>query len=141
MYPGLTLDCLAFEGMTLCQELEDGLLDPGLCIFGDNAYLNTPFMASPYSGTTGATKDTYNFYHSQLQIQIECAFGILTKRWAILWSAIPVNIRIKKTVALVVALAKLHNFCINARHTNVSANTAHDEWLSEINGAIPLIPV
>jgi hypothetical protein len=141
MYPGSTSDCLAFEGMTLCQKLEDGLLAPSLCIFGDNAYLNTPFMATPYSGTTGGTKDAYNFYHSQLRIRIECAFGILTKRWAILRTAIPVNIRIKKTVALVVALAKLHNFCINARDTNVSANTAHDEWLSEINGAVPLVPV
>jgi DDE superfamily endonuclease len=78
MYPGSTSDCLAFEGMTLCQQLEDGLLAPGLCIFGDNAYLNTPFMATPYSGTTGGTKDAYNFYHSQLRIRIECAFGILT---------------------------------------------------------------
>jgi hypothetical protein len=51
-----------------------------------------------------------------------------------------VNIRIEKTVALVVALAKLHNFCI-ARDTDVSANTARDEWLSEINGAVPLVPV
>ena len=51
------------------------------------------------------------------------------------------NIRIEKTVALVVALAKLHNFCINARDTDVSANTAHDEWLSEINGAVPLVQV
>ena len=32
-------------------------------------------------------------------------------------------------------------FCINARDTNVSAKPAHDEWLSEINGAIPLVPV
>jgi hypothetical protein len=90
-------------------------------------------MATPYSGTTGGTKDAYNFYHLQLQIRIECAFGILSKRWAILRSAIPVNIRIKKAVALVVALAKLHYFCINARDTNVSANTAHD--------AVPLVPV
>jgi hypothetical protein len=25
--------------------------------------------------------------------------------------------------------------------TDISANTAHDEWLSEINGAVPLVPV
>ncbi len=50
------------------------------------------------------------------------------------------NIRIGKTVALlVVPLAKLHNFCIkNARDTDVSASTAHYEWLSKINGACPL---
>jgi DDE superfamily endonuclease len=49
LYPGSTSDCLAFEGMSLFQKLEDGLLAPGLCLFGDNAYLNTNYMATaPY---------------------------------------------------------------------------------------------
>ncbi len=141
MYPGSTSDCLAFEGMSLFHRLENGLLAPGLCIFGDNAYMNTPYMATPYAAVSGGTKDAYNFYHSQLRIRIECTFGILTHRWAILRSAIPVNIRIEKTVALVMALAKLHNFCINANDNDISANTARDEWTSEINGAVPLVPV
>ena len=41
-YPGSTSNCLAFEGMSLFQKLEDGIFAPGLCLFGDNAYLNTP---------------------------------------------------------------------------------------------------
>ena len=48
------------------------------------------------------------------------------------------NIRIEKTVALVVALAKLHNYCINANDNDISANTARDKWTSEINGAVML---
>ena len=51
------------------------------------------------------------------------------------------NIRIEKTVALVMALAKLHNYCINANDNNISANTARDKWTSEINGAVPLVRV
>ena len=39
------------------------------------------------------------------------------------------------------ALAKLHNYCINANGNDISANTARDEWTSEINGAVPLVPV
>ena len=39
----------SFEGMTLYFRLEDGLLFPGLSLFGDNSYLNTPYMATPYS--------------------------------------------------------------------------------------------
>lgn len=101
MHPGSTSDCLALEGMSLFpHQLENGLLAPGLCIFGDNAYLNTPYMATPYAAVSGGTKDAYNFYHLQLQIRIECTFGILTHRWAILRRAIAVNIRIEKTVAL-----------------------------------------
>jgi hypothetical protein len=71
------------------------------------------YMAMPYPGVSGGTRDSYNYYHSQLRKQIECAFGMLTKsRWAILRSAIPVNVTIKKTVAVVLALEKFHNFCI-----------------------------
>ncbi len=51
------------------------------------------------------------------------------------------NIRMEKTVALVMALAKLHNYCINANDNNISANTARDECTSEINDAVPLVQV
>ncbi|KAG7347942.1 DDE superfamily endonuclease [Nitzschia inconspicua] len=82
------------------------MLAEGLCLFGDNAYLNSPFLAIPYQNVGPGTKDDYNFYHSQLRIRVECAFGIFTERWAILRSAIPKQITIAKTIALVHALAK-----------------------------------
>ena len=141
MYPGLTSDCLAFEGMLLFQHLEQGILAPELCIFGNNAYLNNPYIVTPYAAALGGTKDAYNYYHSQLRIRIECAFGILTHRWAILRSAIPMNVSVQKTVSLVLALAKLHNYCIDTdmTHCDVSYSTAADEWRSEVNGAVPLV--
>jgi hypothetical protein len=141
LYPGSTSDCLAFEGMSLFQRLEEGILAPELCIFGDNAYLNTPYMATPYAAVSGGTKDAYNFYHSQLRIRIECAFGMLTHRWAILRSAIPMNVTVQKTVALVLALARLHNYCIDADESNcdVPYSTAVDEWRNEVNRAVPLV--
>jgi DDE superfamily endonuclease len=140
-YPGSTSDCLAFEGMSLFHRLEEGILDPTLCLFGDNAYLNTPYMATPYPAVSGGTKDAYNFYHSQMRIRIECAFGMLTHRWAILRSAIPMNVSVKKTVALVLALAKLHNYCIDndVSHCDVAFMSAADEWRNEMNGAVPLV--
>lgn len=48
MYPGSTANCLAFEEASFFQELENGLLAGHLCLFGDNAYLNAPYMALPY---------------------------------------------------------------------------------------------
>jgi hypothetical protein len=85
-------------------------------LFGDNAYLNTPYMATPFTNVANdpnrVSEDNYNFYHSQLQIRVECAFGMLVQRWGILRMAIPLSISVKKVVALVNALAKLHNFCI-----------------------------
>ena len=41
-------------------------------LFGDNAYLNTSYMATPFPNVSGnpqmKSKDNYNFYHSQLPI-------------------------------------------------------------------------
>lgn len=69
-YGGSSSDCLAFEASDLHTRLEDGLLVDGLVIFGDNAYLNTKYMATPYPNIAGRdqdrSKDNYNFYHSQV---------------------------------------------------------------------------
>jgi hypothetical protein len=51
------------------------------------------------------------------------------------------NVGIAMTVALVVALAKLHNYCIDADERNIASNTALDEWISEVNGAVPIVQV
>ena len=42
-YGGSTSDCLAFEGSRLYQRLENGLLIDRFCLFGDNAYINSPY--------------------------------------------------------------------------------------------------
>ena len=121
-YGGASSDCLAFEASELHSRLENGLMqqDSGndrYVLFGDNAYLNTAYMATPFTNVSGdinrATEDNYNFYHSQLRIRVECAFGMIVQRWGILRMAISQNIGVKKVVALVIALAKLHNFCID----------------------------
>jgi DDE superfamily endonuclease len=124
--------------MSLFSRLENGLLAPGLCLFGDNAYLNSIFMATPCSGVSGGSKDAYNFYHSQVRIQIECAFGMFTHRWAILRSAIPMRVSLKKTVALVIALAKLHNFCIDEKEAHAPPSSALNELRTEMQGGIPI---
>ena len=56
VYPGSTSDCLAFEGMSRFHKLEEGALAPGLCLFGDNAYINSPYLATPYAGVMGGPK-------------------------------------------------------------------------------------
>ncbi len=139
VYPESTLDRLAFEGMSIFHKLEEGILAPGLCIFGDNAYLNTPDMTMPYAAVLGGTKDACNFYHLQLRICIECTFGMLTHRWTTLRSAIPMNVRVQKAVAIVLALTKLYNYCVDNDGTSDLTFPARDEWQLEINGAVPLV--
>lgn len=139
-FPGSTADCIAFEGMDLYRRLrEDNFLKDGLCLFGDNAYLNSPFMATPYSGTNTVTttRDNYNYFHSQLRINIECAFGMLTERWGILRAALPMSIPLLKQTALVLACARLHNFCIDM-HQPVDEMTPGDLGNLYMHGHVPM---
>jgi hypothetical protein len=64
---GASSDCLAFERSSLFQKLEDGILADGLCLFGDNAYLNKSYMASPYVNCS-RQQDNYKYYHSQVRL-------------------------------------------------------------------------
>jgi hypothetical protein len=116
VYGALAADCVAFEASDLRARLEDGLLQNGHVLFGDNAYLNSFFMATPYSNVSGnpnkKSEDNYNFFHSQLRIRVECAFGMLVARWGILRMAISNKITMTRTTALVNTLARLHNFCL-----------------------------
>ena len=81
-------DLSAFENSSLKTKLETlGFLTDWLYIFGDNAYVNRFYMATLlYPNVSGYNlqQDNYNFYHSQLQIKIECAFGILVQRFGYL---------------------------------------------------------
>ena len=98
-HPDSTSDYLAFGTSPICTLLEtEGFLSPGLTIYGDNTYMNTPYMTPPFKSISSGVKDAYNFYHSQVQINIECTFGILVNRWAVLRAPIPINVSIKNDI-------------------------------------------
>ena len=114
-HPGSASDFGVFKECELRSVLErDGFLAPGLCLYGDCAYVNTNYMVTPFKGVSGGTKDDYNFCHSQVRITIECAFGMLVHRWGCLRKAMPVNFTVQKINSLVLALCKLHNYCIDS---------------------------
>ena len=93
-------------------------------------------MATPYPNNNRYTveKDNYNFYHSQVRIAIECAFGILLQRFALLRRKLPQQFTIQKTMALVSCLCRVHNFLIERRlqqNPNVEASGAITWWRGE----------
>jgi hypothetical protein len=132
---------LAFEASELRRKLEqNGFLAPNLCLFGDNAYINKMYMATPYPNVQGpCTKDSYNFFHSQLRIRIECAFGLLVQRWGFLRKKAPQQFTMKKVIATVSCLCRLHNFLINCEDEFPSQHTAEDDLHLNMNGAVPLV--
>lgn len=91
-----------------------GFLTDDLVLFGDLAYVNTPNLVTPFKSVRRSKdKDNFNFFHSQVRINIECTFGILVHRWGCLRKPMPMNLKVRKISALVVALCMLHNFCID----------------------------
>jgi hypothetical protein len=100
---------------------------PGMyCVIGDCAYTPTEHMVPIFRGANALLlrNDNFNFFASQLRIRIEMAFGLMVKKWGIL--ARPLTIKLKNIKRLVIAIAKLHNFCINER---LLANARRDEQM------------
>jgi DDE superfamily endonuclease len=97
-HPASTSDFLvSFTTSSLYRKLEQkDFMAPDLCIFGDAVYSNCRYFATPYKNVASGTKDDYNFYHSQLRIKIECAFGQLVSRWGILRRPLPCKMGIMK---------------------------------------------
>ena len=54
-HPGSTSDFLSFETRCPLKNLleRDGFLAPDLTIFGDTAYVNTPYMVTPHKNAPG----------------------------------------------------------------------------------------
>ena len=124
LHPASTSDYLAFITSSLYQQLTEGsgLLE-GYFLYGDNAYVSESYMAVPFPNISSGPRDAYNYYHSQVCINIECAFGVLTNQWCLLKSPLSATISIHWVNALVLCLCKIHNFCIdngNATPPNVT---------------------
>jgi hypothetical protein len=122
-HPGTTSDYLAFATSPLGLKLEhdnNGILKVGYTMVGDNAWVPREWMAVPIPGhCISEYDDAYNFYHSQVPITIERAFGIFVHRWGIL--------RRPLSISLVFALMKLHNYCIDSKRGTTPATFHLDE--------------
>ena len=96
-HPTSASDYLAFVRSSLYGQFTEGEgLPRGFCLYGDNAYVNDTYMAVPFPNTSYGPRDSYNHYHSQVRISIECVFGVLTNQWQILKS--PLSNRILSKV-------------------------------------------
>ena len=124
-WPGATSDYMAWVTTALCHELEStDKLANGMCLVGDNAYIKKRYMSVPLKGIVNTYDDAYNFYCSQLRITIERAFGVLVHRWSILRR--PINCPLHKVSPMIMALCRLHNFCIDMKERDAPMTTKED---------------
>ena len=102
-HPTSASDYLSFAMSSLYGHLtnEDTCLPSGYCLYGDNAYVNDTYMAVPYPSTSSGPKDAYNYFHSQVRINIECAFGLVVNRWQLLKMPLSAKISIHRINAMV----------------------------------------
>ena len=113
-HPASASDYLSFVTSSLYQQLMEGSgLPNSYCLYGGNAYVNETYMSVPFPNTSSGPRDAYNYYKSQLQINIECAFGVLTNHWHLLKSPLSAKILFNRINALISRLCKIHNFCID----------------------------
>jgi hypothetical protein len=81
-HQGSMFDSVAF-GQTglhrMLEELSPWLRRNGFYLIGDSAYNLASWMIIPYSHNasmqSGDVKDSFNFWHSNARIRVECAFG------------------------------------------------------------------
>jgi hypothetical protein len=111
--PGVMGDNTAVRAFDLFDLIQN--LPMPYCVIGDAAYQPTEHLVSMYYGNDRKKKeyDNFNFFASQLRIRVEMSFGLMTKKWGILWR--PLNIHISNVKYLALAIAMMHNYCINER--------------------------
>jgi hypothetical protein len=121
--PGSSSDIRALRQTSLLRYADS--LPTGRYFIGDCPYVPSEHMLTPFGGSQKAipANDHYNFYLSQLRIKIEQAFGLMTTKWRRLRS--PLQVRLKTAPTVCVAIARLHNYCID--HRQYSDSTSIDE--------------
>lgn len=79
--PGGTNDIAAYRKTSIMEKIEN--LPIGKYVIGDNAYVCTEHLLTPFSGDDkkDPMKDAYNFHLSQVRIRIEMTFGQFINKW------------------------------------------------------------
>jgi hypothetical protein len=121
--PGATPDITAYKQSPLYHMFMNGKVPDGYHMVLDEAYSSiggnqhlTPFSRNQLRNAKERSEDTYcrmkafNHALSSQRITIERAFGILVRKWGILWR--PLCYSLKMNTLVVKICAKLHNFCI-----------------------------
>ena len=91
--------------------MKAGLLHYAFWIAGDEAYICTESLITPFSASPATDwHDSFKFWHSSLRMHVEQAFGILMPKWRILQY---LSFTVETNIHIVLIAMKLHNFLID----------------------------
>ena len=125
-WPGATGDITAYKQMLLFAAFTDGKVPAWVHMVLDEAYASIggdqhlcPYSKHQLEAARARSEEEYGKYKtfnhvlSSQRITIERAFGILVRKWGILWR--PLSRRLKWSVKILKICAKLHNVVIDYR--------------------------
>ena len=110
-----THDSLAWAASKLGRAVAAGKLPQPFFMNGDSAFALSPSMIVP-----SGFHDVFDFEQSSNRMPIECAFGILIQRFAVLYR--PLRVDFERRAPLIAACMHLHNFCITERIADESVD-------------------
>lgn len=127
-HPGACPDVTAFKQSVMFRAMEHGLLPHEFYFIGDNAYPPSNQMLTPFNSyglkKDPRKRDSYNFYLSQLRINIECVFGILVNRFPILQRSLKCRL-LERAILTFRTCVVLHNILVT-RHLNTFKKSCDD---------------
>ena len=120
-------DSMAWAATPMGSAINEGALPHPFFINADSAFTVGPSMMVPFwCAKYGSAEDSWNYVQSQNRMAIECAFGMLVRRWGILWRSL--EMQWEKCTHVVSACMRLHNWCIdhNTGKDVVTESTGED---------------
>ena len=126
---GSTHDSTAWSVTALHDAISNGHLAESFWIAADDAYACTEQTLTPWPGEVTLYKDSFNFHLSSLRIHIEQAFGMLVRRWGILWK--PMQVTLSNSKEIFMACVKLHNYCLDEKELDI--RMLDDDSIEEVN--------
>lgn len=111
-HAGSTHDAVAFNDSELIDILEKQLLPSEYFMISDEAFAIQDQFLTPWPGARlPSAHDSFNHHLSMMRQTIERSFGMLVRRWGVLWR--PVMCAFEKWSLVVLVCAKLHNLCVD----------------------------
>lgn len=112
-WPGSTNDSFILENSALKDMFERGAIPEGW-LLGDSGYPLRPWLLTPVLNPTTRPEERYNASHIRTRITVERSFGVLKSRFRCLdTSGGSLFYSPTKACRVTVAVAVLHNMCIN----------------------------
>ena len=128
--PGAVPDTLAFFKSNIARAIKLGKVPGNYHFVADNAYPDSDSILTPYTRRdlqydVNRKMDSYNFYLSQLRINIECCFGMLVNRFPILLHALNTT-KLSTATKTFAVCCILHNLCIDERLASEQISPSSD---------------